>query len=71
MTGGEPVPQAHAWRKIRSSERIGEASGVQWLEPCLHCHAERRMHKQPNGQIRTLRADPACLPEHCFACAQK
>ena len=63
MTQSERVCRDHAWQKIQSSEYATQENGVEWLEICIHRHADRCMAKRTNGQILVLSTQPDLLPE--------
>lgn len=67
MTKGktDQARDGHTWQKIRVTERINEENNIEWLEVCLHCHADRLMLKRPGGQPAVLRTRPHPLPAHC------
>ena len=65
MTQSERVRRDHAWQKIQSSEYATQENGVEWLEICIRCHADRCMAKRTNGQVLVLRTQPDPLPEQC------
>lgn len=65
MTQSERVRRGHAWQKIQASECENQENGTEWIEVCIHCHADRRMAKRPNGQVRVLNTQPDRLPERC------
>jgi len=65
MTRQPPVRRGHTWKKINGTDYISEENGVEWLEVCIYCYAKRQMGKRPNGWVRALGTDPACLPRQC------
>ena len=65
MTQSKQSHRGHAWQKIQAAERVTQEDGVEWLEVCLYCHADRRVAKSPNGRVRILSTQPDPLPEQC------
>ena len=67
MTKRKPdqARDSHTWQKIQFTERIDEENNIEWIEVCLHCHADRRMLKRPGDQPTVLRTRPHPLPAHC------
>ena len=62
----------HAWQRVQvTTEYVDEDGSVEWLEVCIHCYADRRMAKRPNGQARVIRTDPDPLPLACIRDSRK
>ena len=66
MTQSKQLHRGHAWQKIQAAERVTQENGVEWLEICIYCHADRRMAKSPNGRVRVLSTQSDPLPEQCL-----
>jgi len=57
----------HAWQRVQvMTEYVDEDGSVEWLEVCIHCYAERRMVKRPDGRARVIGTDPDSLPQPCI-----